>query len=112
MANLSDLRINNETIEVNGSVYLVTWDTGEIGYGSDLGGGGAFAYDESDIDTLQQPASYADFCDAATPIGEDDPNWLELAVALAVQGRRLTIAGSCRPALTDREYTVARIASR
>lgn len=109
--NLSDLRISNETIEINGSTYVVTTGTGERSYGDDLGGSASFAYDADDVADLEQVADYAAFCDAVSPVGEDDPNWLDLAVALATRGQRLTIAGACSPALTDREYRIARIAA-
>jgi len=112
MANLSDLRIDHDTIEINGTSYVVTTGTGECSYGRDLGGGAAFAYDAEDVEDLEQPNDYNDFCEELSPVGEDDPNWLALAVALAVRGERLTIAGACRPALTDREYQIARMAAQ
>jgi len=111
MANLKDIRISNETIEINGSSYVVTTGTGEREYGRELGGSAAFAYDAADVESAEQAASYAEFCDAVSPVGDDDPNWLDLAVALAVRGQRLTIAGACTPALTDREYQIARLAA-
>lgn len=105
---LRGLGIDHETIEVGGSSYVVTSDTGETSYGSDLGGGASFAYDADE--ELEGAEDYNDFCEQVSPVGEDDPNWLDLAVMLACRGRRLTIAGACRPALTDREYRIARIA--
>ncbi len=111
MANLADLGISNDTIEINGTEYVVTTSTDERSYGSDLGGSAAFAYDASDVEGAAQPANYSDFCDDACPVGDDDPNWLDLAVALACRGQRLTIAGACTPALTDREYQIARLAA-
>jgi hypothetical protein len=110
MANLSDLQISNETIEINGCDYVVTTGTGERGYGTELGGSAAFAYDAGVVENAEQPKNYSDFCDDVSAVGEDDPNWLELAVELACRGQRLTIAGACTPALTDREYQIARIA--
>lgn len=112
MANLGDLQISTISINVNGCDYIVTTGTGERSYGRDLGGSAAFAYDADDVRDAEQPKSYSEFCDAVSPVGEDDSNWLDLAVALAVRGRRLTIAGSCTPALTDREYQIARRASQ
>lgn len=106
---LRGLGIDCETIGVGGSNYVVTRDTGEMSYGSDLGGGAAFAYDADE--ELESASDYSDFCEQVSPAGEDDPNWLDLAVTLACRGRRLTIAGACRPALTDREYQIARIAA-
>ena len=103
MANLNDIRVDNQSIEINGGRYIITTGTGE------LGGSAAFAYDAADVAELDQPANYAEFCEAISPVGEDDPNWLELAVALARRGHRLTIAGACTPALTDREYQIARM---
>lgn len=111
MANLADLGISNETIEINGIEYVVTTGTGERSYGSDLGGSAAFAYDADDVADAGQPKNYSEFCEETSPVGEDDPNWLDLAVALACRGQRLTVAGACTPALTDREYQIARLAA-
>lgn len=112
MANLGDLRIDHDTIEINGTSYVITTGTGEHNYGRDLGGSAAFAYDADEVAELPQPKDYNDFCEELSPVGENDPNWLEIAVFLAVRGERLTIAGACRPALTDREYQIARMAGR
>lgn len=110
MANINQIGVSHQSVEINGTRYVVTTGTGERNYGSELGGSAAFAYDGDEVEELDQPANYAEFCDALSPVGEDDPNWLELAVALARLGMRLTVAGACTPALTDREYQIARIA--
>ncbi len=102
------LGIYGAEITVCGSRYLVTRDTGEIAYGAH--GECAFAYDAT-AETDRSMTNYGAFCDAFSPVGPDDLNWLELAVALAVRGYRLTVAGSCTPALTEREYQIARIAA-
>ncbi len=101
------LGIYGAEITVLGSSYLVTRDTGETGYGAH--GECAFAY-AADAETDRSVTSYGAFCDAFAPVGPDHLNWLELAAALAVRGYRLTIAGACVPALTDREYQIACIA--
>ncbi len=101
------LGIYGTEITVLGSIYLVTRDTGERGYGAH--GECAFAY-AADAETDRSVTDYTAFCDHFEPIGPNDLNWLELAAALAVRGYRLTVAGACTPALTDREYQVARIA--
>lgn len=99
--------IDATAIEVCGSRYLVTTGTGEMAYSL---GHAAFVYDASDS-TDAAIADYTAFCDTFEPVGEDDPNWLDLAVALAARGERLTVSGSCTPALSDREYKIARLAA-
>jgi hypothetical protein len=105
--NLSDINVPNMFLSTNGVAYVVTWDTGEHHYG-ELGGGAAFAYLAEDVLRMPQLESYADFCAISLPVGEDDPNWRELAWALARAGKRLCVAGVCIPALTDSEYQAAR----
>ncbi len=110
-ANLSDLEIKHSIITVDGERYVITHDTGEMSFGADLGGGAAFAYRAHDVAELVQPESYADFCDSATALDDQDSDWDAVAVACAVRGWRLTLAGACTPALTDREYTLVRMAA-
>jgi hypothetical protein len=105
---LDRLGIAHEELTVYGIDYVIASGTGEVHYGSALGRA-AFAYDADDLDV---PASdYTDFCERVDPIGPDDPNWDALSVALAVRGHRLTIAGACTPAMSDREYLLVRLAA-
>ena len=94
---VAKLGVSHVEISVDEQEYCIVYGTGERHYGSGLGVL-AFAYEADDhsecnIDT------YQDFCDTFTPI-ED----VGLAQQLAVQGFRLTRAGSCAPVLTDQEF--------
>lgn len=101
--NLSDIRVSHSRITVDGTEYIVTTGTGEMGYG-DRGGSAAFAYLAADVDAMEQVEDYSAFCDRATT--EEDR---DLAIALAArEGLRLTRAGACQPVLTDDEWDLIR----
>jgi hypothetical protein len=103
---LRKLAIDHMRIDVDGNEYVVTTGTGEMNYGSDLGGSAAFAYLASDVDEMDDVADYGEFCDAIDT--EEDR---DLAIALAArEGLRLTHAGACTPVLSDEEYLLVRAA--
>lgn len=108
LKHLQDLKIACSVVELAGTVYYVTYGTGERGYGSY--GTVAFAYEAEDVEGLETlPESYQDFCDRILALDDENPDWLELAVWCAQKGLRLTRPGSCVPALTDREYEIVQL---
>lgn len=101
---LDRLSINYSTINHDGETYYVTTGTGEMGFGSKLGGSAAFAYVASDVDAIdEEDADYTRFCELVDAGTDRD-----LALTCAVEGLRLTEGGSCSPVLTDAEYLAAR----
>ena len=103
--NLSDLRISNVRITVDGSEYIVTFGTGERATAE---GTACFAYDADDVNDLESASDYQAFCDAVSPVADRD-----LAIALAArEDWRLLEAGACNPVLSDAEYDLVRRAAK
>ena len=100
---LSDIRVSNHIVTVDGIRYVVTTGTGE--YHTNLGTA-CFVYDADEVEALDaaKVCSYQGFCDATTP--ETDRR---VAVVLAARDDlRVIEGGSCRPVLSDADYALIR----